>query len=215
MDIVRDTDDRWRFAKSLFILKDTHTDPNWHRETAELPMFERPSHWPEREPLVRILGWTLLSNHFHLLLQEIREGGTAKFMQRIGGSMSMCSNLKYREKGSIFQGSYHGRAVERDAHLNYLAFYILVKNVLEMYPGGLEAAVANFDNAWEWAIHYPFSNLSDIISGTSIPIVDDADGLLEGIIGRGNSFKEEARGLLEAHMFSRGEDFKEVMLEPW
>jgi len=215
MDIVRDLDDRWRFARSLFLLNDTHTDPNWHRETAELQMFERPSHWPEREPLVRILAWTLLSNHLHLLFQEIREGGTAKFMQRIGGSMSMCFNLKYKEKGSIFQSAYHGRLVERDAHLNYLAFYILVKNVLEMYPGGLKAALANFDDAWEWAVRYPFSNLSDIVSGSSVPIVDDVDGLLEGIIGRGNSFKDEARELLEAHIISRGEDFKDIMLESW
>lgn len=215
MDIVRNTDDRRRFVKSLFLLNDTHTDPNWHRESAKLSAFERPPHWPEREPLVRILAWTPLSNHFHMLLQEIREGGTAKFMQRLGGSMYMCFNLKYKEKGSIFQSAYHGRAVDNDAHLNYLAFYILIKNVLEMYPGGLKAASANFDDAWEWAIQYPFSSLPGIISGKPDPIVDDVDGMIVGIIGPGNSFKKEARELLEMHMASRGEDFKNVMLEPW
>lgn len=170
-DIVRDAEDRWRFTKSLFLLNDTHTDPNWHRESAKLPILERPSHWPEREPLVRILAWTLLSNHFHLLLQEICEDGTAKFMQRLGGSMSMCFNLKYKEKGSIFQSAYYGKVVENDAHLNYLAFYILIKNVLEVYPGGLKAAYTHFDDTWEWAIQYPFSNLPGIISGKSLPIV--------------------------------------------
>ena len=215
MDIVRDLDDRWRFAKSLFILNDTHSDSNWHRETAELPMFERPPQWPEREPLVRILAWTLLSNHLHLLLQEIREGGAAKLMQRLGGSMSLCSNLKYKEQGSIFQSAYHARVVERDAHLNYLAFYILIKNVLEMYPGGLKAASVDFDAAWEWATRYPFSSLSGITSGKSNPITDDIEGLMSGIIGQGNSFKKEARELLEMHVTSRGEGFKTIMLEPW
>ncbi|MBI2410188.1 transposase [Candidatus Kaiserbacteria bacterium] len=215
MDIVRDDEDRWRSTRSLLLLNDTYTDPNWHREAAKLPAFERPSHWPEREPLVRILAWTLLSNHFHLLLQEIRKGGTAKFMQRIGGSMSMCFNLKYEEKGSIFQGAYHGRVVERGEHLNYLAFYILVKNVLEMYPGGLRAALVNFDDAWEWACRYPFSSLPGLIFENPIPIVDDAEGLMAEVIGSGDSFKGEARELLEAHMASRGEDFKSIMLEPW
>ena len=215
MDIVRDLDDRWRYAKSLFILNDTHSDPNWHRETSELLMFERPPQWPEREPLVRILAWTLLSNHMHLLVQEIRKGGTAKLMQRLGGSMSLCYNLKYKERGSIFQSAYHARVVEGDAHLNYLAFYILVKNVLEMYPGGLKAASANFDDAWEWAIRYPFSSLPGIISGESDPITDDVDDLLSGIICRGDSFKDEARELLKVYMVSHGEDFKAIMLEPW
>lgn len=215
MDIVRDTNDRRRFVKSLFLLNDTHTDPNWHRESAKLSVFERPSHWPEREPLVRILAWTLLSNHFHLLLQEIHEGGTAKFMQRLGGSMSMCFNLKYKEKGSIFQSAYHGRVVESDAHFNYLAFYILIKNVLEMYPGGLRAARINFDDAWKWATQYPFSNLLGIISGKPAPIVDDHEGLIAEIIGNGDSFKKEAKELLEMHMMSRGEDFKDIMLESW
>lgn len=215
MDIVRDMEDRKRFSRSLFFLNDTHTDSNWHREIAGLSTFERPSYWPEREPLVRILAWTLLSNHFHILLQEIKEGGAAKFMQRLGGSMSMCFNLKYKEKGSIFQSAYHGRVVEQNAHLNYLAFYILLKNVLEMYPGGLKVALAHFDDAWEWATRYPFSSLSDIISGYPAPTIDDTEGLIEGIIGRGNSFKEEARELLEAHMISHGEDFKDIMLESW
>lgn len=215
MDIVRDDNDRERFLRSLFYLNDTHSDANWHRLTVESPAFERPSHWPEQEPLVRILAWTLLTNHFHLLLQEISKGGTAKFMQRLGGSLSMCFNSKYKEKGSIFQSAYHGRVIESDVHMNYLAFYILVKNVLEMYPGGLPAALANFDDAWEWATSYTFSNLPDIVSGKPRPITDDPDGLLSEIIGRGNLFKSEAKELLQAHMHSRGEDFKAVMLEPW
>lgn len=214
-DIVRDANDRHRFVKSLFLLNDTYVGPNWNRETTELPLFERPEHWPEREPLVHILAWTLLSNHFHLLLQEIREGGTAKFMQRLCGSMSMCFNLKYKEKGTIFQSAYHARAVNETPHLNYLVFYILVKNVLEMYPGGLVTASADFDDAWEWASHYKFSSFKDHISGVSSLIVDDSDGLLAGLLGKGDSSKQEMKELLALHMSSRGEEFKEISLESW
>jgi hypothetical protein len=214
-DIVRDASDKHRFAKSLFLLNDTYTNPNWHRETAELPLFERPEHWPLREPLVRILAWTLLSNHFHLLLQEIREGGVAKFMQRIGGSMSLCFNLKYKEKGSLFQSAYHARSVTETSHMNYLVFYILVKNVFEMYPGGLLAAHDNFDHAWEWATRYQFSSFRDHILGMPSPLIDDSDGLLEGLIGKGDLSKQEMKELLARHISSRGEEFKELSLEPW
>lgn len=214
-DIVRDFGDRHRLIKSLFLLNDTYIGQNWQRETAKLPLFERPDHWPLREPLVHILAWTLLSNHFHLLLQEIREGGTAKFMQRLGGSMSLCFNLKYKEKGSLFQSAYHARTVSETSHMSYLAFYILVKNVLEMYPGGLAAAYNNFDHAWRWASQYQFSSFKDHIFATPSPIIDDPDGLLEGLLGKRNSSKQEMKELLALHMSSRGEEFKEISLEPW
>ena len=214
-DVVRDLGDRHRFVKSLFLLNDIHMSSNWHRETAELPLFERPEHWPLREPLVHILAWTLLSNHFHLLIQEIREGGTAKFMQRFGGSLSICFNLKYREKGSLFQSAYHARAVSETPHMNYLVFYILVKNVLEMYPGGLVAAYDNFDHAWEWASQYRFSSFKDHIFGAASSLVDDPDGLLRGLLGEGDSSKQEMKELLALHMSSRGEEFKAISLESW
>lgn len=214
-DIVRDVNDRHRFVKSLFLLNDTYMGSNWHRETAKLQLFERPEYWPEREPLVRILAWTLLSNHFHLLLQEIRDGGTAKFMQRFGGSLSLCFNLKYKEIGSIFQSAYHARVVSETPHLNYLVFYILVKNVLEMYPGGLAAASAHFDDAWEWASKYTFSSFKDHISGVPSPLIDDPDCLLEGLLEKGDSSKQEMKDLLILHMSSRDDEFKEISLESW
>jgi len=214
-DIVRDAADRNRFAKALFMLNDASTGMNWNRDTSELPLFERLEHWPPREPLVRVLAWTLLSNHFHLLLQEIHEGGVAKFMQRLGGSMTAYFNLKYKEKGTLFQSAYHARTVSETEHMNYLMFYILVKNVLEMYPGGLVVAVSNFDNAWEWAKMYRFSSFKDHISGTPSPVTDDSDGLLAGILGEGDSSKQEMKELLAAHMSSRGAEFSDISLEPW
>jgi len=214
-DIVRDSGDKHNFIKSLFLLNDTYMDSNWRRETLGLPLFERPNHWPERKPLVHILAWTLLSNHFHLLVQEVQDGGTAKFMQRLGGSMSMCFNLKYKEKGSLFQSSYHARAVSETSHLNYLMFYILVKNVLEMYPGGLAAASANFNDAWEWASQYRFSSFKDHISGVVSPLIDDPDRLLMDILGKGDSSKQEMKELLALHLATRGEEFKDISLESW
>lgn len=215
MDIVRDLHDRDRFVRSLFLLNDTYMGTNWHRETSGLPLFKRPDHWPEREPLVQILAWTLLSNHTHLLLKEINEGGTAKFMQRFCGSMSLCFNLKYGEQGSIFQNAYHSRTVETDEHFNYLVFYILIKNTLEMYPGGLIAALADFDTAWQWALSYQFSSLGKQIAHAHSPIIDDPEGLVHNAIGDSSAYKKEARELIASHLDTRGIEFADIMLEEW
>lgn len=214
-NIVCDEEDHKRFARSLYYLNDTHSDSYWHRTIADIQPFSRPADWPEREPIVRILGWTLLSNHFHLLLQEITEGGIAKFMQRLGGSMSTCFNAKYQERGSLFQGSYHARLVSQDEHRQYLVFYVLVKNVLEMYPGGLSNAYSNFDHAWEWAMRYPHSSLRSCVSGEASPIIDDPEELIGSFIGVGNAYKKEAQELLGFYLQSKGEEFKDIMLEDW
>lgn len=214
-NIVCDEEDRKRFARSLYYLNDTHTDPYWHSAVANIQPFSRPANWPEREPIVGILGWTLLSNHFHILLQEIIEGGVAKFMQRLGGSMSTCFNAKYNEKGSLFQGSYRARLVSQDEHRQYLVFYVLVKNVLEMYPGGLSNAYSDFDHAWEWAMKYQYSSLRNCISGEVSPIIDDPEELIGSFIGTGNAHKKEAKELLDFYLQSKGEDFKNIMLEEW
>ena len=87
--------------------------------------------------------------------------------------------------------------------------------MLEMYPGGLSAALDNFDDAWKWASQYRFSSFKDHISGTFSPAIDDPDGLLTELLGKGDASKQEMKELLILHMSSHGEEFKEISLETW
>ncbi|MCX6786590.1 MAG: transposase [Candidatus Kaiserbacteria bacterium] len=213
MDIVRDEYDRQRFNISLFYLNDSFSDPNWIENLKFCKPFERPEHWPEREPLVHILAWTLLPNHFHLLLEETRENGTAKFMQRLCGSMSAAFNAKYSETGSIFQGSYKSKTVDDDSYLRYLAFYIQVKNVFDMYPGGLGKTVNDFEKAWKWALRYSHSSISTYALGIDSPIIEK-EFLLELYPDR-KTFKKEAREMLMLHLQHHDDKYSHLLLESY
>ena len=213
MNIVKDKADKWRFIKSLYLLNDTYKDENWHRDTAELPLFERPQHWPERKPLVSILAYTLMPNHFHLVLKEIEEGGIAKFMQRLGGSMTLCFNLKHKGQGSIFQGSYKSRTVGKDIYLRYLSAYVLVKNVFELYPGGLQKALQNFDTAWDWAMAYEFSSLGVTAGKAHSPILDNSL-ILNLDLAPSKKFKSDAKDMFFGHV-SIKDSLKQSILETW
>lgn len=136
-------------------------------------------------------------------------------MQRLGGSLSTCFNRKYKEKGSLFQGGYKGKTVDTDRYLSYVAFYVLVKNVLDVYPGGLSAARQDFDDAWEWAKRYPYSNLRSLLSGDHSPVLHDPEGLLTVLIGAEDAYKQEARELLELNFASREKGLNDLMLEHW
>lgn len=222
MEIVRDVSDQWRFARILYLLNDIYQDPlrsggRWRksdlRSVEEQSLFVRPEQWPERNPLVAVLSWTLLPNHFHLLLEEIREGGISKFMQRLCGSMTLAFNERYQERGSIFQGAYRSRTINVDEYLQYVLPYIAVKNVFELYPGGLKKALKEFEKAWQWAETYPFTSFQTHAYGTQSPIMDTVR--LEALgISRGAEFKRQAKNMLFAHA-ERREEFAPLFLEAW
>ncbi|RJQ32438.1 hypothetical protein C4572_00860 [Candidatus Parcubacteria bacterium] len=38
---------------------------------------------PPQDKLVNILKWSLMPNHYHILVEEVVEGGALKFVQRV------------------------------------------------------------------------------------------------------------------------------------
>lgn len=212
MDIVQDDADRWRFVRTLYLLNDTHQDNYWSQYEFTQSIFDRPGHWPERDPLCAVLAWTLMPNHFHLLLIETREGGVSKFMQRLCGSMTTAYNEKYDETGSIFQGAYKSRTVDTDEYLRYVLAYVVVKNVFELYPDGLGKATREFSKAWRWAETYPFSSFQTTAGRAASPIVDTVRLNALGLPGK--SFKKDALDMLTAHTQSR-DDLARLHLEDW
>ena len=101
MPIVYDAKDRWRFLQGLYYFNSKFSPENIFRQLHELLKFnfysrlEWPEKWPKREPIVKILVFTLMENHFHLLLKEIQKGGIAMFMQKFGTGMANYFNTKY------------------------------------------------------------------------------------------------------------------------
>jgi len=214
LEITSDKSDKWRFLRLLFYMNDEHDHEWWERDTEGLQLLEWPSDWVARKPIVKILCYTLMPNHFHILLKEIKAGGVAKFMKKIGGSMSKHFNEKYEGKGSIFQGGYKSRTVAEDRYLRYLAAYIMVKNTFELYPdGGLSGARKNFNTAWEWASAYDFSSLADYCSDRNSPIIDKD---ILGEIFTEKSFKVFASDVILAGKWQKkggDEEFARLAIE--
>ena len=177
LDIVHTDDDRWRFLKLIRYLNDANVPRNWERDISPEHIrnnFARPEHWGEAQPYVSILAHCLKNNHFHLFLLEQMEGGISKFMHRVSRSMAAHHNARYNSSGVLFQGPYRARVVDNDRHFQYLAVYINIKNVLEMYPGGLKAALRKPDDAYAWAVGYPFSSTADFAGERRSSIIDHA-----------------------------------------
>ncbi|PID83131.1 hypothetical protein CSB11_02950 [Candidatus Campbellbacteria bacterium] len=66
------------------------------------------------QPLVSIISYCLLPNHFHLVLKQEAENGISKFMQKLGTSYTMYFNEKYKRTGSLFAGKFKAKHISSD-----------------------------------------------------------------------------------------------------
>jgi putative transposase len=73
---------------------------------------------------VALVAFSLLPNHYHLLVKELAPGGLAKFLQRIGIAYTKYFNIKYQQTGHLFQNSYRSVYIEDNEQLLYTSAYI-------------------------------------------------------------------------------------------
>lgn len=199
-EIVRDEADREYFLDALFYFNNKKTPPvplSFIRKSNygnTVNRFIWQPHWPARDPLVKILAFILLDNHFHLLIQEINDGGTTAFMRKFATGITNRFNTKYNETGRLFQGAYKAKRVDSENYLRYLSIYIQIKNAFEVHPKGSQYAVEHFDEAYVFATRYPYGSLAVYTKNRECPIVDTDD--LRDIFIHESEYKEFARGAL-------------------
>lgn len=88
----------------------------------------------------------------------------------------------------------------------------MVKNVFELYPGGYERAVSEFDTAWEWAVEtYRFSSLADYAAGRNSPIIDK--DVLGGLFPSPSDFREYAKQAVLSRTTESLDEFRRLVLE--
>ena len=109
-DIFLDNSDHFRFLSNLKELNvcnsDSVVDPQ------------------EVDPLTAIVCYCLMPNHFHLIVQQLRENGISKFMQRVGTAYTMYFNKKYNRSGVLFQSGFKAKHIENNQYLLHLSRYI-------------------------------------------------------------------------------------------
>lgn len=85
----------------------------------------------ERKQLVSIYAFSLLSNHFHLLLSPKVDLGVSKFMQKVATGYTMYFNSKNERSGALFQGRYKIKHAEEEKYVKYLFEYIHLNPIRE------------------------------------------------------------------------------------
>lgn len=74
---------------------------------------------------VNVVTYSLLPNHYHLVLQQLEGNNLSKFMHCVGTSFSMYINNKYGLVGHVFQGRYKSKLIDSQRMLNAEIEYVI------------------------------------------------------------------------------------------
>src|SRR3989344_8672090 len=70
-----------------------------------------------QNPLIEVICFCLMPNHFHLLLRQLTDNGITEFMRRISDSFTRYFNTKYERVGPLLQGPFKAKVIESDEYL--------------------------------------------------------------------------------------------------
>jgi REP element-mobilizing transposase RayT len=107
------------------------------------------------ETRTECLAWSLMTNHFHLLLRPHQS--LASFMRRLLTSYALYFNLRHQRSGHLFQNRYKSIVCEEEAYLLELVRYI--------HLNPLRAGLVPDLNALD---HYPWSGHAVLMGKVSL-----------------------------------------------
>jgi putative transposase len=102
---------------------------------------------------VKLYGYILMSNHFHLLLQTPL-GNLAEFMRHFNISYTGYFNRRHRRVGHLYQGRYKSILVDKDAYLSIVSRYIHLNPIRVR-----SLAKASLREKIHYLNYYPWSSL--------------------------------------------------------
>ena len=142
-----------------------------------------------REPLVDILAFCLMPNHYHLMISPKAENGIPQFMKKLNAGYAKYFNQKYERSGALFQGRFKRIMVTDNTHFLYLPFYIHFNPLDLAYPEWRENEIKDADKALEFLKSYRWSSHLDYWGIKNYPSVINRDFLVE-IFGNSDDYRK-------------------------
>jgi putative transposase len=159
-DIFQTETDRRRFQKLLYLANGEK--PYVFRSVQNQPLDEI----DVGEKQVAIGAYTLMPNHFHILIRETREGGLSTFMEKLATGYSKYFNMVNKRVGPLFQSRFKAQHVDRDEYLKYLFAYIHLNPVKLIEPDWKEQGIQDLEKVREYLKDYRFSSYADLSGDT-------------------------------------------------
>lgn len=233
-DIFMDESDRFRFVFSLYECNDAnmvkmerrildrrarkltrrHLDKIYLGDTSSILPAVKPY---KRELLVELIAFVLMSNHYHLIVRPLVEGGVSLFMKKLSNSYTGYFNDRYERKGmgALFQGAFKAVRIKSDSQFLHLVEYLFSNPVEIIDPEWKNRGVQDFKKAIEFIDNYKWSSYSDSIGIDNFPSVTARDFLWQIFGGKDGvaAGKENVKRYVHEWIKNKKSVFPELALE--
>ena len=164
--VFESEDDANRFQQLLYLANDSRPvlrsnfSHKKHREVFTVT---------KNAQIVRVGAYALMRNHYHLLLQEVVDGGISKFMQKLGTGYSMYFNERHGRIGNVFVKPFRSKHIDTDAYLRKVTQYIhlnAAENFESLWKRGIARDLAGLQRKLE---AYSYSSLPEYVTKANRP----------------------------------------------
>lgn len=160
----------------------------------------------EHSPLVDLIDFSLVINHYHLYLLPNIENAVPILMSRLNNGFAKYFNLAHNSrKGAVFGSRYKGVPVGTDFQSYAVSRYVSIMNPLDIFqPGWREDGLKNWKEALEFLNNFEFSSLLDRL-GKRHSLILAPEDILEEYSFKVNS--DEFRAFVEEFLKERSNYF--------
>ncbi len=116
------------------------------------------------EKLVDVLCYTIMPDHYHLLVREVKENGIKNFIQKCNTSIAKYINIKKDRRGPLFESRFKSKHINTNEYLLHLSLYIHL-NPLDFLAGKewRKHAVNNWVSVRPKLLDYQWSSLKSFL----------------------------------------------------
>ncbi|OGF90874.1 hypothetical protein A3H65_02970 [Candidatus Giovannonibacteria bacterium RIFCSPLOWO2_02_FULL_45_14] len=158
-----------RFLLNSSILNDSESTPR-HLSRFDL---ENPNVIKfKSKPLVEILCYCLMPNHYHMLIRQRTQNGISKFMHKLQMGYSKYFNTLYDRSGNLFQGSYKAVPIKKDNQFKYIPLYIHMNPLDLLENEWKEKGIKDLQKGINFVKEYKWSSLRNYINCSTVPYLD-------------------------------------------
>lgn len=194
--IFLDDSDHYRFIHQLYEFnnEDRVLNTKYYFDPKTMSVESRPLKRTsvKRKKLVDIFVFTLMPNHFHLMLRQKVENGIVKFMQKLGTGYTMYFNKKYERTGSLLQGRFKAVMLSRQEHFLYLPYYIHTNPLSLNYRGSTSI---DWRRKLDYLVGYRWSSFPDYIGRRNFPSITQRDYILN-VFGGAEGYRNHIESYL-------------------
>jgi putative transposase len=87
------------------------------------------NNYKDEKPLVELYAFSLMPDHFHILIKQLKDNGLQTYMANIQNAFAKYFNTKEKRDGGLFKRPFRVRRIENDEDFLHLSRYIHLNHV--------------------------------------------------------------------------------------